>query len=482
MKFLLFRILLLHRTRDRGFTLPMVVGIGLIMVLLGSMSLVQSSEENLNTISKNQSSTSLAMAELGVARYRELLNNNRVLAVYNLDNWTDANVAAQTCNDVSGAWVDTDNWFDITLDEFAQDFDFNGDGDKNDNELVGSAKIVNYVYQNDTNPGVDNGVFDQTSDVANRTDPLDPTTGPRGILTVQGQAPNSDSVAQIQVTIPIGVNTEDLNTLDPGIWIHQSVVSPTDLGDIEFRDSNGVLTDLGNLVLYRNTTGDNRCTDVAGLVDIRDPRDLPPLATSGNPISFNGNIDTNTASEPKFNNNELILGKDYQDQQFLLDNPEFLPVEDSDGEERYYAQVTGGDLVITDGQSLLTDGKAKVVVIVNGNLTISDNVEIGNTSSAAKSNSLEIHVNGNVDITSTDGTVNINALIRSSGIVSIGATTEVNLKGSIWAEGWDNDGEVNVIRDLGQGEDAYKYYSITSRRTPKPLTYAPTGWQTQEAN
>ncbi len=209
MKFLLFRILLLHRTRDQGFTLPMVIGIGLIMVLLGSVALVQSSEENLTAISKDQSSTSLAMAELGVARYRELLNNNRVLAVYSLSNWTDGgsanSISAQTCDDIlgNGGWADTTDatgWRDITLtlDENAYSADLNFDGDQIDTmvEAIGSYKLVNYVYQNDNDvtddgddedtpedgdpidPGED-GVFNQTSDAAN-------TNNPRGILTVQG--------------------------------------------------------------------------------------------------------------------------------------------------------------------------------------------------------------------------------------------------------------------------------------------------------
>ena len=474
MKFLLFRILLLHRTRDQGFTLPMVIGIGLIMVLLSSVALVQSSEENLTAISKDQSSTSLAMAELGVARYRELINNNRVLAVYNLGNWTDANVAAQTCDDVSGAWVDTNNWFPITLDENIHGVDFNDDGDQNDIETIGSAKIENYIYDNDadeTDAG-ENGVFDQTSDDANLTDPDGagplPPIGARGILTVQGQAPDG-GVAQIQVTIPIGVNTDDLESLDPGIWIHQESV--TNLGTLDLNNGpSGAKS--GNLVFYRKSTGNDRCTDVAGAVDIRDPRDLPPLITlppATNTLESDGGaLSDDISGDPDYDatNKEVILGK-----------PSKTSNVDSDGIKRYYYEVPGpGDLTINDGQNLITDGTAKVVIYVNGNLNINGNVNITNSSDAATSRFLEIHVTGNVTIDGP-GTVNIKGLINArNGTVTLSNNPTVNLTGSIWANNWDSNGTVNVTTS------EYEYYSITPERTPKPLTYAPTGWEQQEVD
>ncbi len=252
-------------------------------------------------------------------------------------------------------------------------------------------------------------------------------------------------------------------------------------------------------MFYRKTAGNDRCTDVSGPEDVRDPRDLPPLAIlPANPIILNGDIDTNTAFEPKFNiiKKQLILGKSYNST-FLQANPEFIPIEDTDGEERYYAQVTGGDLVITDGESLLSDGKAKVIIIVSGNLDISGNggnVFIGNTSDEplkplntppepafyAPSNFLEIYVTGDVKFSGT-GTFYVNGLIRANGTVKINGDPTINLRGSIWAEDWDSGGgTVNIIRDAGY--DDYKYYSITPQRTPKPLTYAPTGWEQQEAD
>ena len=475
MKLLLFKVLLLYRNREQGFTLPMVIGIGLIMVLLSSISLVQSSDETLTSVSTTQSSNSLAMAELGIARYRELLDNNRVLAIQSLDNWTSAAVANQTCDVIStvagdDGWANTTDWRPVELDEAAADppFDYNNDGDTADTQVeIGSYRIVNYVYQNDDNPANDNdpldpgedGIFDQTSDENNPNDP-------RGLLTVQGQAPGSDSVAQIQVTIPIGVNTNDLESLDPGIWIHKANV--LNWGNLNFNS--------GNLVLYRNNTGD-RCADLdiampAPLDDvtaIRDPRDLPLPSIDNLEFPTNAN-DFNVLPGAIAAGEELIIGK--------LSETSF---EASDGVERYYYKVTG-DLTLNDGARLMSDGTAKVVIFIDGgDLNINGNVDITNSSNDASSRFLQIHVDGHVNING-DGDVNITGLIHApgdnpdTGKVNINGAATVNLTGSIWANDWSSAGTVNVTSSV------YQYYSITPERTPKPLTYPPTGWEQQQAN
>ena len=462
MKFLLFRILFLSRTKDRGFTLPMVIGFGLIMVLLSSISLLQSSEENLTSISKTQSSTSLAMAELGIARYRELLDNNRFLAVNNLDNWVAE--AGQVCdeNDIAG-WADNSDatgWRPIEFDETDIPIDFNNDGDTTDaNAEIGSYRIIDYIYQNDANPGV-NGDFGQISDDLN-------TGNPRGILTVQGRDSSDNSVSQIQVTIPLGVNTNDLESLDPGIWIHQGNEGGINFGTLDFSSGNG------NLVLNKNANGCDDVNITAGpnaITAIRDPRDLPPLAElPPDPADYN-NLSGDISTDGDFVANELILGK--------LSATSNL---DGDGVERYYYKVTG-DLDIAAGESLLSDGTAKVIIIVDGDLNIDSDTtsetKVTNSSDAATSSYLEIHVKGDVNI-SGSGQVNIKALIHANGdndgTVNITGSPTVNLTGSIWAKDWDSVGIVNVT------SSDYQFYSITPGRTPKPLTYAATEWEQQEA-
>ncbi len=481
MKFLLLKTLLLRRAKDQGFTLPVVIAIGLVMILLSTVNMIQSGEETLLSVSKKGSSNALASAEFGIARYRELLNNNRVLAVYNLDQWTT--VAGQACNDISdsaGGWADNtpNNWKSVTaLDENTLSVDLNNDGDTNDSESIGQYQIVNYIYDNDNDITTDNnGDIDLISDVVNNDG-----SPPRGLLTVQGRSTDG-SEAQIQVEIPLGINTDDLDSLDPALWIERSSV--TNIGNVNVNGSN--------IVLYR-PAGSGGCDDPPDLSSpaqntISDPRLLPDIVditAITNVRTIQGDINTETdpvTTDPDpnddedyprdnyFQNGEIILGTGYDDSGAT----QALNTLD----ERYYYTTQTASLVIDNGESILADGTSKVILYVGGNLDINTGanlIRLGNSSNIATSRYLEIHVNGNVTIDG-DGDLEITGLLHvPNGTVTISGSASVNVTGSIWANNWDNTSGTVTI-----DTDDYKFYSITPDRTPKPLTYRPRNWETQE--
>jgi len=479
MKFLLLKALLLSRRKDQGFTLPMVIGIGFVMVLLSTVSLVQSGEENINALSQQGSSDSLAIAEIGVARYRNVLNNNRALAVNDLANW--AGLDTQTCDVISAVGNDglannaDDAWKDVVV----------------DGNAIGSYRLVDYEYdQNPNNAGDDNN-FDQVDD-ANNDFNGDDNGDARGFLVIQGKDTpgvniGNASISQIQVEIPLGVNTSDLDDLNPAIWIGQSSV--TNLGnDLDLNGAN---------VVYKEPSiaGASGCTitgvdAVTGENTISDARDLPPLAVltgiTPRPLASGAitNINSNTAIN-NFNNNEIILGTSLDDND--LDSV-IAAINAADG--RYYYNVPG-DLDLIDNQSIIADGTSEVILVVNGNLNINtgvagNTVRLINSSHISETGAptpndvdryLEIHVTGDVNI-SGNGTLNVTGLLRANGTVNIADNVDVNVTGAIWANNWNNttSGTVNI------GTDDYRFYSITANRTPAPLTYRPSGWVTQEAN
>ncbi len=513
MKFFLLKTLLIRRSKDRGFTLPIVIAIGLVMLLLSAVNLIQSGEEQLNTISKKGSADALAAAEFGIARYRELLNNNRVLAVYNLSEWQDGDgnsiidnefVRNQICESVTttgGGWADSasTNWRAINLAETDFAIDFNDDGDTTDNELVGEYKIVNYEYDNDGVLGDndDNGDIDLENDAVNNDG-----TPPIGILTVKGRRDGSE--AQIQVTIPLGVNTDDFNSLNPALWIEQE--NPTSIVGTGSVDVNGA-----NIVLYR-PSGSGDCstpTQLASQNTISDPRTLPdiidipnartiPRGGSGGAISsetepvttdpnLNDHIDYPRLHYFNSTEGEILLGTNFDDDDTNGDdNPNTFGTQalytGTDGELRYY-YTTGAnnDLNISSGQSILADGLGKIILHVGGNLNIdtgTGQVFLANSSNNATSQYLEIHVEGDVFI-SGSGTAQIRGLLHvPEGTVNISGGANVNVVGSIWAGDFNNtsSGDVTI------STDDYEYYSITSERSPRPLTYRPTRWETQEVN
>ena len=509
MKFLLVKALLLRRTKDEGFTLPIVIAIGLMMILLSAVNLARSSEENLNTLSQQGLSNAIAMAEAGVIRYRELLDKNRVLAVYNLSEWTTENfVTSQVCDVISSSgngWANDDNdgggtafnanmWREIKL---------------NDSDPpIGYFKIVNYIYDRDGDLTTDNnGEFSQLSD---RDEPTDGIANPfnatrnnhndvdddgesdaRGILTVKGRSLDG-SEAQIQVEIPIGVNTQEMDNLSPALWIEQNNDNITSVGN------NNTLTigGGGNVVLYRPSgSGDCDNTTITAIDNestISDPRKLPPLIdlTDKNVKEISSNM-TDDPDFDKYDGYEdgdqaLILGTDAANH----DSAENIePNVEGENETRYYYRTPGtSDLNIDSGERLLTDSESKVLLYVGGDLNIdvsTDDVTIGSASGdAASSRFLEIHVAGNVNIQGNN-TVNIRALIHApgtpsnpnTGTVKITNFPTVTVNGSIWAKNWDNTSGIVTITP-----DDYQYYRITRERTPSPITYRITDWERQDVN
>jgi hypothetical protein len=210
MKLLLLKILLQRRARDEGFTLPMVIALGLVMILLGAVSMTTANEENITAISQNSRSDALAIAEVGVARYRESLDRNRRLAINDSGQWgTLTGICNNNTNEA--APVTADDYFPsltpnvantIALAEDGQIL--NNDGDNTDSFNIGSYSLVSYDYSNA------NDVFNSTNDTTNNN--------ARGILTVKGTAPDG-SEAQIEAEIPVRINLRDMETIAPALWV-----------------------------------------------------------------------------------------------------------------------------------------------------------------------------------------------------------------------------------------------------------------------
>lgn len=551
MKFLLLKTLLLRKKTDEGFTLPIVIAIGLVMVLLSAVNLIQSGEENLNALSQRGSADALAVAEIGVARYRALLNNNRILAVNNSKRWVSTNtvVSNQVC---TAGIFGTGGWADTSSATGKRDVIVAG-------KKLGSYRLISYEYdRNGTlNDQDSNGIpndlegdnFSQLSDVG-QPDPnnggaipnFDPNTNnhndfnndgksdSRGILIVQGEdtTGNEDttgSVAQIQVEIPIGVNIQDLEDLNPALWVQQS--TPTSIGNVQINSdglesdgtmlfgesiANGDNSDDKGIVLHKPaTSGSNGCDDpanLAGQITTSDPRILPPLLNINQTgltkrellDDLSSNTDPSPPASPNppranyFLNNKIVLGNNADD----TGGTQALHTDD-----RYYYHTgtsSSDNLALDAGEAIIADGTSKVILYVAGNLNIDTGVagnrtrlvnsshrtevnplatieEIRATTPPDIGRYLEIHVKGDVNI-SGSGELFITGLLRVDGEVKITGSPTVEVQGSIWTNQWNNisSGTVNITTD------DYKFFSITPNRTPAPLTYRPSGWERQEAS
>ncbi len=507
MKLLLLKILLQRRGRDEGFTLPMVIALGLVMILLGAVSITIANEENITAISQNSRSDALAIAEVGVARYRELLDRNRILTVYDSSQWSGLSDPitgiSPICNsNIANFLPDVSN--NITLAEDGQEL--NNDGDSADSFTIGSYSLVSYEYTNADNTSV-NGVLNLTDDEANND--------AKGILTVKGTAPNNGGEAQIQVDIPIRINLDDMTNLAPALWIGDSTISAADLGNLTIGNGNVVIQDQA---ITTGTTADG-CRSFSTLASttprrpvISDSRDLPPIQKIIDDVT-NARTALTTASGSPINNPIVSSG------QVLFGATAHRPYNpDSNTSNcpniklcRYYYDLptSGAAYPGTENTNLLTDGIARTTLLLDRPFSISatsQDVRIGSTSTISNSDAFEIYVKDNdndvtnlstntITINADSGrTVTINSFIHApQSRLTITGSGTVNINGSVWVKDFVNSSAtVNISPDMISREPtpsdsstsgrAYRFYSTTASRTSKPITGSPTNWKTEQVN
>jgi Tfp pilus assembly protein PilX len=523
MKLLLLKSLLQRRARDEGFTLPMVIALGLIMLLLGAVSMTTANEENITAIAQNSRSDALAIAEVGVARYRELLDRNRTLAVNDnspgLNQWTtetqvcnnNTNEAGNLDDNVPSLTLGTSN--PIALNEDGQVL--NNDGDSTDGFTIGTYSLVSYDYTNDSTPSITSGTLDLTSDAANNN--------ARGILRVKGTAPDG-SEAQIQVEIPVRINPDDMTNLTPALWIGNASITAANLGSLTIGNGNVVISDPA---VVTGTTRDG-CRDFSSLASttprrpvISDNRNLPSIQRVTDNINeaagatigdrTNNNIPTAVAGAVTFGSTADKAYKLKADDPARSAPGSTVAFKASDCNNikscRYYYDPTGTGGLIYSGLDIVTDGVAKTTLLLQQDLTINAtdttdltyptgrDIKVGSSSSFGSSDGFEIYVTGSgndITINADNGrTIDIRAFIHApQGKLTITGNGIVNIFGSVWVNDFENtSATVNISPDniktssaATTGDRAYLFYATTPGRTPKPLTGSPTNWKTEEVN
>ncbi len=523
MKLLLLKTLLQRRARDEGFTLPMVIALGLVMLLLAAVSITTANEENLTAITQNSRSDALAIAEVGVARYRELLDRNRELTIYDDALWATKTTREEVCNNED---KDITSFLRGRSQNLVDTQDLDNDG--NSTESIGSYSLVSYDYSNS------DGVFNRTDDTANND--------AKGILTVQGTAAD-DSKAQIQVEIPIRINPDDMTNLAPALWIGNT--SPN-LGNLTIGNGNVVIKD-------QATSTTDGCRDFSD-DDVSDgsqklsAANRPVISNSRNLPSIQKIIDDvnnaksawnvtginllnnrpPTVTEPKtispgvtFNNYKKATFAPSTDKGYKPDpepgNKDCSVVKLC----RYYYELSGTGTLTYIDTDLLTDGIAKTTLLLNRPLTIEatndattgQDVKIGSTGNTSTSDAFEIYVKDNdavvtnystntISINVASGkTVTINGFIHASeSRLTITGSGTVNINGSVWVKDFVNTtATVNISPDMiarvptasdpSTSDRAYKFYDTTAEfysetpeMTNRPLTGSPTNWKTEEVD
>lgn len=427
-------------TSDQGFALPLAVGMGLIMIVVGMTMIVRSQNDQVTASLQKQTSQGLAIAEGGTARILGLLNDNYHpllrrsydpsgrLGSNSIDEWSSLSDAppcfstATLGDDLLTGRISSDN----------------------------SSTPTNYTllaYRYDDPDGApDSG--DET-----------------GTLLVRGEDLDSDSVSVIEQSFKIDEATGSANF--PGLLATNINLGNNDvLGAVA---GNVACTDPANCPVsqcvdgepteqgLRDAIGAKNNGVVQGEIRVGNT-EWPPLPTAPSGATNLGDIG---GSMTLPNGGTLI-------------------------DDAYHYIVGNINLTGSNTLTINTSPTARVYLYVTGNISMGGSTAIthsglasdfriyGNPADSNDSNDQTFTLNGganttNVFIYAPDATVGIN-----------GGSSNPDLSGAVWAKEWNgsssNNAEISVPANMGELLGSSLKTTIQSSSTS-----AATSWQQRPA-
>lgn len=487
------KIALIRRTSEQGFAMPIAIGMGLIMILIGATMIVRSNADQTTALAQKATNQGLSAAETGVTRYQSLINNNRIIATYKdcqgtrnasgvcpdtgtIKSWANATkIPGITSCSGSGATPVIDNstiaWRDVSTEDLNGNGtldtgeDINGNGALDSEPSLGQYRLVSYVY------------------------PAPGTTGTIGVapgtgqLTVEGRvnqsgtgstATTSVGTATTRLQINIPVQQGDINTLPvPGAWFKEGGMEDAQTGKAEkFVKGNILLSDC----VQRDT---NTYQDMTGNppVPYTDPTTGQPYKTTTALIDF-----PDIPTKPTIPTSNQ-LGTINSNSKITLPDLTTIPKDTQttvDGITAYRYSITAiskGNIVITPGE--------KVIFYLDGNIDKGVDIQ-HDCSSVSGCNPTDFQVYGYAP----NGEMCLNGNNAFQGFIfaptySAGVTGSGNIEGSVWAKDFGkikNCGSNNPTTVVTQNANWNTLLSLGLKFNLPPTTSSPSLWQRQEAN
>jgi len=195
------KFILIGYGNNRGFVIPLITVIGLIMIVVGMTLFRTSQRDRETTVIRQQSAQSLSLTEAGIVETLSYLNRFPVFVDKNLANWPETAASITTsdsdaCSQTTAA-TSVVNW--VTTAKKMVDADTTNDDQAWISFSKGQYRILNYQVNNNT-----------------------------GILNIEGrEGPGSTAVTALEVTLPI--ETDPSSAGVPGLWLSNKVDPPADI-------------------------------------------------------------------------------------------------------------------------------------------------------------------------------------------------------------------------------------------------------------
>jgi len=429
---------------DQGFALPLAVGMGLIMILVGMTMIGRSQNDSITASAQKATTRGLSAAETGITRYQSFINQYRAIATYDRGGWADAsnNSIPEICGssseaDAIEAAAATD-WQDIS---------------------DGQYRLIDYDYTAD--------------------DPSQPNQAPgTGTLIVEGQVNQTNqagtAISRLQVTIPVVLQNID-GPERIGLWGTHFTMSGNSEARANVLDSSCgssaafPLDHLGYPPFSPSTKG-TVTKQVIPFPDLPNNNVYQPPTSNINTINCPVQPNNDDVTYPRINGDNVVTDISTG----TTDSPIYTYRVCADN--RQSIDLTGnGDV------NLGRTGNETIILYLDGNWRVTGNggIHVYQNPSTEKTTKVIIYVNGNVDITG-NGAVNpgnteqlqiykyggdptdTDPEVRTSGNGDINAFIfapqgEVNMtgngsiKGAVWASkfsAYGNGGLVQIEPDI----------------------------------
>jgi hypothetical protein len=456
---------------SQGFSMPVAMGTGLIMLIVGQTLMVRSYNDRVASLGQVAGNGAVGVAEIGLTRYQAFLNRNRELALMNAcapatssstclpDTWrnavTSTKLAGKVCPTSSSgrtqrlqamAAQDTAVWQDIDSADPRQ----------------GQFRLVSYTVNDPSNPTAGNLVVEgRIGQVGS------------GATAV---ADGDTAAARLQVTIPLQPPTY------PGVWLTTyssppGTSSPPPIA-LDVR-GNVFVSDCGVDLSTIRVNPSNSQTHMVMQTDMPMPS-LPPLpVVMPNPGQTPApNASPSPSSDNNTRNSLTAYGLGTINADLNLPRPGDVPVVENSSTQVFRYLVDKIDLSGTSTNvSLDVDTTARelnggyqavrIELYLKGNLVTGSRIHHvcntpGNTTCEptnfriyAYKYAIEAPENGVYPSFCVQSNHSLNALIFAPGY-QIGTSGSARLTGTLWARSWDlncraTPGEIMLSQSGGWG-------------------------------
>lgn len=407
------KIDLRRRSSEQGFAIPIAMGLGLVMLLVGVTMIVRSQEDTVTASAQKATTDSLGVAETGITRVQSLLKRFPKMAQNYKSNWSTLYTNLSSINDClnktqySDIVTNIDNWIKVDSSDLQK----------------GEFKILSYSY-----------------------------TGNAGTLRVAGRATSENGSANtsaanattyLEVNIPV-VPVADFPI--PGLWAKNYSMGNNDVsGNILVSGCSipsGVST--ANIVSGTGSLNANASIEFPPLPSLPSIN-FPPVPTQLPGVPLIGYYQISAITSP------ITLPRD-------------TDVAGSDGVYRYLVNKDGsGNSIALNGnasQALTITVSKKVTLYLQGNINMSGSSRIihtgalpsnfqiyGSDGGANYKNATDTNSYTTTSITLSGNTSASMFIYAPKATVGVngGGSQPSTITGSVWANTWDGSNANQLV-------------------------------------